>query len=98
MAAGWGQGGRPPSGGAWTAGPSTSSTAPARRADPGSATVWTVPDDDPLPSTAPRAPRLERVLAWLAPRWAMRRAAARTALRQHAIAWRLTRVADDRRR
>ena len=68
------------------------------RADPGSATVWTVPDDDPLPTTAPRAPRLERVLAWLAPGWARRRAAARAALHQQAIAWRLTRVADDRRR
>jgi len=67
------------------------------RADPGSATVWTVPDDDPLPTTAPRAPRLERVLAWLTPGWARRRAA-RAARHQQSIAGRLTRVADDRRR
>jgi hypothetical protein len=77
---------------------STSSTAPAPRADPGSAMVWTVPDDDPLPAITPRSPRLERVLVWLAPRWAARRAAARVALHQHAVARRLADVAEERRR
>src|SRR5262249_60033038 len=55
------------------------------------------PDEDPLPPTTPRRPRLERVLAWLAPRWAARRAAVRAARHRHAIAQRLADVADTRR-
>ena len=97
MAGLWGQD-RRPAGGPWTREPSTSTTVPPRRDDPYSAAVWTLDDDDPLPSTAPRAPHLERVLAWLAPRWAMRRATARAALQQHAIMQRVTAVADERQR
>jgi hypothetical protein len=43
----------------------------------------------PLPALEPAHPRLERVLAWLAPWWAQRRAAARWARHQHAVAVRI---------
>jgi hypothetical protein len=49
----------------------------------------TLEDDDPLPTLAPPHPRLERVLAWLVPRWAQRRAAARRVRHQQAIAARI---------
>jgi hypothetical protein len=46
-------------------------------------------DAAPLPPLDPRHPRLERVLAWIMPWWAARRAAARRARHQHAIAARI---------
>jgi len=49
-----------------------------------------VADDDPLPSLAPPHPRFERVLAWIVPWWAARRAASRAARYQHAVSARIT--------
>ena len=48
-----------------------------------------VEDEDPLPSLAPLHPRVEKILGWLVPWWATRRAAARLARRQHAIVARI---------
>jgi hypothetical protein len=54
-----------------------------------------VPDEDPLPSVDPKHPRLERLLAVVAPWWASRRAAARVARYQHAVWTRITAAHDD---
>jgi hypothetical protein len=57
-----------------------------------------VPDEHPLPSVDPPHPRLERVLSWVAPWWATRRAAARVARHQRAVWARIAAAYDDRRR
>jgi len=57
-----------------------------------------ISDDHPLPSVDPPHPRLERVLAWVAPWWAARRAAARLVRYQHAVWARVTAAHDARRR
>lgn len=49
----------------------------------------TIEDEEPLPTLDPPHPRLERVLAWLVPRWAQRRAAARRARHQQDVAARI---------
>src|SRR5262245_46603323 len=53
-----------------------------------------VPDEDPLPSVDPRYPRLERLLSWVLPLWAARRAAARRT-RYHAACWKQITAAHD---
>jgi hypothetical protein len=65
------------------------SGAPARLPDPYSAMIWPTADGDPLPALEPLHPHLERVLAWLVPRWAQRLAAARRARHQQAVAARI---------
>jgi len=57
-----------------------------------------VPDKHPLPSVDPKHPRLDRVLSWIAPWWAARRAAARVARYQHAVWARITAAYDAQRR
>src|SRR5262245_29702509 len=56
-----------------------------------------VPNEYPVPSPDPSHPRLERLLAWVAPWWATRRSAARVARYQHAV-WRRIAAAQDARR
>ena len=53
-----------------------------------------VRDDEPLPSPDPPHPRLERVLAWIVPWWAARRAVSRAARYQHAAWARITAAHD----
>jgi hypothetical protein len=50
--------------------------------------IWKI-DAVPLPALDPAHPRLERLLAWLIPPWAARRAAARRARYQLAVAARI---------
>jgi len=57
-----------------------------------------LPDEHPLPSVDPPHPRLERVLSWIAPWWAARRAAARVARYQRVVWARITAAHDARRR
>lgn len=53
-----------------------------------------VPDEYPLTSVDPPHPRVERVLAWVAPWWATRRAATRRARYQRAAWARITAAHD----
>jgi len=55
-----------------------------------------VPDEHPMPSVDPRHPRLERLLAVVAPWWAARRATARVARYRHAVMVRITAAHDAR--
>jgi hypothetical protein len=55
-------------------------------------------DEYPLPSVDPPHPRLERVLAVVAPWWVARRAAARVARYQRAVWKRITPAQDARHR
>jgi len=48
-----------------------------------------IEDEEPLPALDPPHARFERVLAWIMPWWAARRAAARRARHQHAVAARI---------
>jgi hypothetical protein len=57
-----------------------------------------ISDDHPLPSVDPPHPRLERVLAWVVPWWAARRAATRVARYQRAVWTCITATHDARRR
>jgi hypothetical protein len=57
-----------------------------------------VPDEHPLPARDPKHPRLERLLAVVAPWWASRRAAARTARYERAVWARVTAAHDARDR
>jgi hypothetical protein len=56
-----------------------------------------VSDDHPLPVLDAPHPRLARVLAWVVPWWAARRAAARVARHLHALWARVTAAHDARR-
>jgi hypothetical protein len=55
-------------------------------------------DEHPVPSTDASHPRLERVLAWVAPWWAARRQATRVARYQRAVWARIAAAQDDRQR
>jgi len=55
-------------------------------------------DEHPLPSVDPPHPRLETVLAWVAPWWATRRAAARVARYRQAVWRRISAEQDARHR
>ena len=55
-----------------------------------------VSDDHPLPVLDAPHPRLARVLAWVVPWWAARRAAARVARHLHALWARVTAAHDAR--
>ena len=57
-----------------------------------------VVDENPLPSVDPPHPRLERVLAVMAPWWVTRRHAARVARYQHAVWRRITAAQNARHR
>jgi len=57
-----------------------------------------LPDEHPLPSVDPPHPGLETVLAWVAPWWASRRAAARVARYQRAVWAGVAAAADARSR
>jgi len=57
-----------------------------------------VVDEYSVPSTDAPHPRLERVLAWVAPWWVARRQAARIARYQRAVWARIAAAQDDRQR
>jgi hypothetical protein len=73
---------------------------PAETSDVVASVVLTapVPDEHPLPSVDPAHPHLERVLSWVAPWWATRRAAARVARHRYAVWRRITAAHDARSR
>jgi len=74
----------------WLDPPAATWTPAATKAGYDSVIAWrTLADEEPLPPLDPPHPRLERVLAWLVPPWVRRRAAARRARHQHAVAARI---------